>query len=144
VHVPYKGSGPALTDLIGGQVQLMFANLTAALPAVKPGRLRALAVTGRQRSTAAPELPTVMEAGVPGYVVISWFGLFAPAATPRDIVMRLNKEIAMATRSADVRERLATEGAEPSATTPEEFGAFVKSEVAQWGKVIRDAKITPE
>jgi tripartite-type tricarboxylate transporter receptor subunit TctC len=144
VHVPHKGSGPALTDLIGGQVQLMFANLTAALPAVKPGRLRALAVTGRQRSTAAPELPTVMEAGVPGYVVISWFGLFAPAATPRDIVMRLNKEIAMATRSADVRERLATEGAEPSATTPEEFGAFVKSEVAQWGKVIRDAKITPE
>ena len=144
VHVPYKGSGPALTDLIGGQVQLMFANLTAALPAVKPGRLRALAVTGRQRSTAAPELPTVMEAGVPGYVVISWFGLFAPAATPRDIVMRLNKEIAMATRSADVRERLATEGAEPSATTTEEFGAFVKSEVAQWGKVIRDAKITPE
>ena len=93
VHVPYKGSGPALTDLIGGQVQLMFSNLVAALPHVRSGRLRALAVTGEQRSPTVPDLPTVIEAGVPGYVVTSWFGVLAPAATPRDIVLRLNAEL---------------------------------------------------
>jgi tripartite-type tricarboxylate transporter receptor subunit TctC len=144
VHVPYKGSGPALTDLIGGQVQLMFSNLTAALPYVKSGRLRALAVTGEKRSPAAPELPTVMEAGVPGYVVISWFGVMAPAGTPREIIMRLNGDIAQVMRSSDIRERLATDGAEPTFSTPEKFGDFIKAEIAQWTKVIRDAKINPE
>jgi tripartite-type tricarboxylate transporter receptor subunit TctC len=144
VHVPYKGSGPALTDLIGGQVQLMFSNLTASLPYVKSGRLRALAVTGEKRSPAAPELPTVMEAGVPGYVVISWFGVMAPTGTPREIVMRLNGDIAQVMRSPDIRERLATDGAEPTFSTPEKFGDFIKIEIAQWTKVIRDAKINPE
>ena len=144
VHVPYKGSGPALTDLIGGQVQLMFSNLTASLPYVKSGRLRALAVTGEKRSPAAPELPTVMEAGVPGYVVISWFGVMAPTGTPREIVMRLNGDIAQVMRSPDIRERLATDGAEPTFSTPEKFGDFIKTEIAQWTKVIRDAKINPE
>lgn len=144
VHVPYKGSGPALTDLIGGQVQLMFSNLTAALPYVKSGRLRALAVTGEKRSPAAPELPTVMEAGVPGYAVISWFGIMTPAGTPREIVMRLNSEIGQVMRSPDIRKRLATDGAEPTFTTPEKFGDFIKAEIAKWTKVIRDAKINPE
>ena len=144
VHVPYKGSGPALTDLIGGQVQLMFSNLTASLPYVKSGRLRALAVTGEKRSPAAPELPTVMEAGVPGYVVISWFGVMTPTGTPREIIMRLNSDIAQVMRSPDIRERLATDGAEPTFSTPEKFGDFIKIEITKWTKVIRDAKINPE
>src|SRR3954466_9966666 len=107
VHVPYKGSGPALTDVVGGQVQLMFCNLTAAIPQVKTGRIRALAVTGEKRAAAAPDLPTVIEAGVPGYSVISWFGVLVPAATPRDFVMRLNADLARTMSFPDVRDRLA-------------------------------------
>ncbi len=144
VHVPYKGTGPALTDLIGGQVQLMFCNLTAALPQVKSGRLRALAVTGAKRTATVPELPTVIEAGLPGYVVTSWFGVLAPAATPRDVIVRLNSELAQAMRSPDMRERLAGEGAEPTSSTPEQFAAFIKTEIAQWTKVVRDARISAE
>lgn len=144
VHVPYKGTGPALTDLIGGQVQLMFPNLTAALPYVKTGRLRALAVTGEKRSPAAPELPTVMEAGVPGYRVISWFGILLPAGAPRELITRLNSELVQVMRAPDIRERLATDGAEPTFSTPEKFGDFIRAEIAQWSKVIRDAKIAPE
>jgi tripartite-type tricarboxylate transporter receptor subunit TctC len=144
VHVPYKGSGPALTDLVGGQVQLMFCNLTAALPQVKSGRIRALAVTGRTRASAAPDLPTVIAAGVPGYVVVSWFGVLVPAATPRELITRLNTDVARAMGAPDIRERLAGEGAEPTVGTPEQFAAFVKTEIAQWTKVIRDAGIVAE
>lgn len=144
VHVPYKGSGPALTNLVGGQVELMFGNLTAALPHIRSGRLRALAVTGKERSLAAPELPTVTEAGLPGYVVIVWFGVLAPAATPREIVERLNRELVRAMSTADIRERLAGEGSTPATNTPEEFAALVRTEVAMWNKVIRDAKISAE
>ena len=144
VHVAYKGSGPALIDLVGGQVQLMFSNLTAALPQVKTGRIRALAVTGERRASAAPELPTVIEAGVPGYVVISWFGVLVPAATPREIVTRLNAALAQAMRAPDVRERLAGEGAEPVAGTPEQFAAFIRTDIAQWTKVIRNSGIVAE
>ena len=144
VHVPYKGSGPAVTDLIGGQVQLMFGNLVAVLPQVKSGRIRALAVTGQTRAAAAPELPTVIEAGVPGYVVISWFGVLVPAATPRELVMRLNAELARTMAAPDVRERLAGEGAEPTVGTPEQFAAFIKTEIAQWTKVIKNAGIVAE
>ena len=144
VHVAYKGSGPALIDLVGGQVQLMFANLTAALPQVKTGRIRALAVTGEKRAAVAPELPTVTEAGVPGYVVVSWFGVLVPAATPREIVMRLNAILAQAMRAPDIRERLAGEGAEPAVGTPEQFAAFIRADIAQWTKVIKDAGIVAE
>ena len=144
VHVPYKGSGPAVTDLIGGQVQLMFGNLVAVLPQVKTGRIRALAVTGVTRAAAAPDLPTVIEAGVPGYVVISWFGVLAPAATPRELIMRLNAELARTMAAPDVRERLAGEGAEPTVGTPEQFAAFIKSDIAQWTKVIKNAGIVAE
>jgi tripartite-type tricarboxylate transporter receptor subunit TctC len=144
VHVPYKGSGPALVDLVGGQVQIMFSNLTAALPQVKTGRIRALAVTGEKRAAAAPELPTVIEAGVPGYVVVSWFGVLVPAATPREIVMRLNADLAQAMRAPDIRERLAGEGAEPTVGTPEQFGAFIRADIEQWTKVIKNAGIAPE
>ena len=144
VHVAYKGSGPALTDLIGGQVQLMFSNLTSALPHVRSGRLRALAVTGEKRATVAPELPTVIEAGVPKYVVISWFGVLAPAGTSQGIIMRLNGEIERALRAPDVQERLAGEGAEPAPNSPERFAAFLRDEMMQWTKVVRSAGIRPE
>lgn len=144
VHVPYKGNGPAVTDLVGGQVQLMFGNLTAALPQVKSGRIRALAVTGEKRAAAAPELPTVIEAGVPGYVVTSWFGVLAPVATPRELIARLNADLARTMGAPDVRERLAGEGAEPTVGTPEQFAAFIRSEIAQWTKVIRNAGIVAE
>ena len=144
VHVPYKGSGPALTDVVGGQVQLMFCNLTAALPQVKTGRIRALAVTGQTRAAAAPELPTVIEAGVAGYTVVSWFGVLVPAATPRELVMRLNADLARTMSAPDVRDRLAGDGAEPMTGTPEQFGAFIRAEIAQWTKVIKDAGIVAE
>ena len=144
VHVPYKGSGPAVTDLVGGQVQLMFANLVAALPQVKTGRIRALAVTGQKRAAAAPELPTVIEAGVPGYVVTSWFGVLLPAATPRELIMKLNAELARTMSAPDVRDRLAADGAEPTTGTPEQFGAFLRAEITQWTKVVKDAGIVAE
>jgi tripartite-type tricarboxylate transporter receptor subunit TctC len=144
VHVPYKGSGPALTDVVGGQVQLMFSNLTAALPQVKTGRIRALAVTGRTRTAAAPDLPTVIEAGVPGYSVTSWFGVLVPAATPRELVMKLNADLARTMSAPDVRDRLAADGAEPTTGTSEQFGAFLRAEIAQWTKVVKDAGIVAE
>ena len=144
VHVPYKGSGPGLTDLIGGQVQVMFPNLTAAIPYVKAGRLRVLAVSGDKRSLIMPELPTVSEAGVPGYRVISWFGMMAPAAVPGDIVARLQRELTLTMRAPEVRGKLAGEGAEPMASTPEYFGTFIKSEITQWVKVVREARISAE
>ena len=132
------------TDLVGGQVQLMFANLVAALPQVKTGRIRALAVTGQTRAAAAPELPTVIEAGVPGYVVTSWFGVLVPAATPRELIMKLNAELARTMSAPDVRDRLAADGAEPTTGTPEQFGAFLRAEITQWTKVVKDAGIVAE
>ena len=144
VHVPYKGSGPAVTDLVGGQVQLMFGNLVAVLPQYKAGRLRALAVTGEKRTAAAPALPTVSEAGVPGYSVISWFGVLAPAGTPREIITRLNAELIQAMRAPEMRDKLAGDGAEPSTGTPEQFAAFIKNEITQWSTVVRNAGITAE
>jgi tripartite-type tricarboxylate transporter receptor subunit TctC len=143
-HVPYKGSGPAMTDLVGGQIQIMFPNLTQALPQVKTGRIRALAVTSEKRSPSAPDVPTGIEAGIPGYVVTSWFGVLAPAATSREIVLKLNGDLAQTLRNPDVRERLATDGAEPQTSSPEQFGAFLKAEIAKWTKVIREANISPE
>lgn len=143
-HIPYKGASQIVTDVIGGQVQLMFGNLVAVLPQVKTARLRALAVTGEKRTAAAPELPTVIEAGVPGYVVISWFGVLVPAATPRELITRLNADLARTMGAPDVRERLAADGAEPTVGTPEQFGAFIKAEIAQWTKVIKNAGIVAE
>lgn len=144
VHVPYKGTGPALTDLIGGQVQFMFANLTAGLPHIKSGKLHALAVTGAARSPAAPDIPTMIESGVPGYTVTSWYGVLAPAGTSQEIINRLNSEIARVMRSPDMKGRLAGEGAEPTSSTPAEFAAFIKAEIEKWGKVIRGAGIRIE
>ncbi len=144
VHVPYKGTSPALTDVIGGHAQVMFANLTSAVPAMKGGRLTALAVTGEKRAAMLPQLPTVIEAGVPGYVVISWFGVMAPARTPNAIIARLHGELERAMRSADVRDRLEADAAEPIATSPGLFAAFIKAEIAKWSRVVREAGIKVE
>ena len=144
-HVPYKGSAPALTDVIGGQVSLMFDAGVSALPQVRAGKLRALAVTSAKRSASAPELPTVAEAaGLPGYEATIWFGLVAPAGTPRDIVARLSTEFARVSGQAALRERFAPQGVELAATSPEEFADIIKAEIPKWGKVLRDANVAPE
>ncbi len=137
VHVPYKGSGPAITDLVAGQIQLMFANLTAAVPHVKTRRLRALAVTGEKRAAALPDLPTVVEAGVPGYVVTNWFGVAAPGRTPPEIIAKLGAALNAAMRDPGMRERLAGEGAEPAPGAPADFGKLIAREVAIWAKVVK-------
>ena len=144
-HVPYKGSAPALTEVIGGQVSLMFDAGVSALPQVRAGKLRALAVTSAVRSSSAPELPTVAEAGgLPGYEATIWFGLAAPAGTAREIVTRLSQEVAKISRVPALRERFAPQGVELSASAPEAFAEFIKSEIPKWGKVLRDANVAPE
>jgi len=144
VHVPYKGLSPALTDLLSGQVQLMFSSTVAIMPQVRAGRLRPLAMTGAKRSPAMPEIPTVAESGVPGYETASWYGVLAPAGTPRSIIDKLSREIVKITHMPDVRERMTSEGAEPAGNTPEEFAAHIKRELARWAKVIKQARIRPE
>jgi len=144
LHVPYKGLSPALTDLISGQVQVMFSSAVAMLPQVKSGRLRAVALTGASRSPALPNLPTVAESGVPGYETGSWYGVVMPANTPRPVVQRLATEIAAIARSAEVKERLVEDAAIPVGSTPEEFGAFIRRELGRWGKVVKQGKITVE
>ena len=144
-HVPYKGSAPALTDVIGGQVSLMFDAGVSALPQVRAGKLRALAVTSAKRSSSAPELPTVAEAAnLPGFEATIWFGLVAPSGTPREIVARLSQEFARVSRQAALRERFAPQGVELAATTPEEFAEIIRAEIPKWGKVLRDANVAPE
>jgi tripartite-type tricarboxylate transporter receptor subunit TctC len=138
-HVPYKGSIPALTDIMGGQVDLMFDSMASALPFVKSGKLKALAQTGAKRVAAVPDLPTVAESGLPGYDVAGWFGLFAPAGTPRPIIAKLSAEISQVLALPDVKERYATLGAEPGVADPDQFGAFLRSEIVKWAKVIRDS-----
>jgi tripartite-type tricarboxylate transporter receptor subunit TctC len=136
VHVPYKGGGPAVIDLIGGHVLMMFSTLPSVLQQVRAGKLRGLAVTGARRFPAAPEFPTMIEAGIPGFEVSGWSGMFAPAGTPREAVGRLAAEIAKILRAPELKERFFVQGAEPVGNTPEEFAAFVKSEIAKWKKVV--------
>ena len=138
VHIPYKGGAPAMADLLAGQVQLMFDNLANALPQVKAGKLRALAVTTAQRSAFAPDLPTLAEAGVPGFDLTTWFGIFLPGNAPRDIVLRLDTEINKALNAPDMKDRLEKMGAEPPANnTPERFAAFIKVEFDKYARVIK-------
>ena len=137
VHIPYKGSAPAMTDMIGGQVQVMFDNMPSALPHVKAGKLRALAVTSAQRSPSAPEVPTMGEAGVAGFDVQSWFGLVAPKGTPKDIIARLNAESVKALATADIKERFMELGAVPGPMSPEAFGDYIRSEIIRWGEVVK-------
>jgi len=144
VHVPYKGVAPALVDLMSGEVQLMFGTLVAILPHIKAGRLRALAVTGRNRSALLPEVPTLAESGLPGYEAGSWYGILAPAGTPGAIVARLNAEINNAIRQPEVRERLAAEGAEVLGGTPGDFASHIKAELSRMGKLMREAGIRME
>jgi tripartite-type tricarboxylate transporter receptor subunit TctC len=144
VHVPYKGSTPALTDLLGGQVLAMFDNLPASLPHIKGGKLRPLAVTTARRTPALPDVPTMIEAGVPGFEVTSWFAVFAPARTPKEIVAKLNSEMVKILNSPDVKEKLAQQSVEAAPTTPEELAAFVKSETERWAKVIKATGATVE
>ncbi len=136
VHVPYKGGGPAIIDVLAGQVPVTFGTAASVSPHTKSGRLRGLGVTGGKRSAVLPDLPTIAEAGVPGYEMLNWLGLFAPAQTPRAIVDRLNNDVLRIMRSPEVRDRLNAAGAEPAPLATEEFSAFVKSEVEKWGKVV--------
>jgi tripartite-type tricarboxylate transporter receptor subunit TctC len=140
-HVPYKGSAPAVTDLIAGQVQVMFDNTPNVLPHVKAGKLKALAVSSKAHTPQAPEIPSVDEAGVPGYDVTVWFGVLAPAGTPRDIVQRLNREMVNILHSSEVRERFAKAGVQVAASSPEEFQRFLNSEVSRWAQVVKAANI---
>jgi len=144
VHVPYKGGGPALVDLLGGQVTMYFSSLPGALPHVRSGRLRALGVTSLKRAVGAPEIPTVAEAGFPGFEAVTWIGTAAPAGLARPIVERLHGEIGQIMRSPEMRERLVGLGAEVLTSTPEEFSAYIRSEIGKWAKVVRDAKIRAE
>ncbi|HYC48121.1 MAG TPA: tripartite tricarboxylate transporter substrate binding protein [Burkholderiales bacterium] len=139
LHVPYKGDTPALADLVGGQVHLMFGTAVSFLPHVKAGRLNALAVTNAKRSPIAPNAPTVAESGLPGFEALQWFGVFVPAGTPREIIARLNGEIVKAVRLPDVRERMTSLGAEVVGSTPEQFAAFQKADMAKWAKVVKQS-----
>ena len=144
LHVPYKGVGNAVTDLLGGQVQVMVAPTQSVMGHVKSGKLRALAVTGAKRSPSAPEMPTMAEAGVPGYESVGWFGLMAPAGTPRDVVLLLNREINRILQLPDVKARLLELGAEPASTTPEQFLEFIRNDNAKWAKLIKERGIVVE
>jgi tripartite-type tricarboxylate transporter receptor subunit TctC len=137
LHVPYKGSAPALTDLIGGQVQLMFDSLPSAMPHLKAGTIRALAVTTPKRSAALPDVPTIAESGYPGFAISTWYGVWASAATPPAVVQRLSREIAAIVRLPEVREQFAGLGAEAVGNTPDEFTAFTKAEMTKWAGIVK-------
>ena len=143
-HVPYRGTAPALTDLIAGQVSMTITGMPPLLPHVKTGKIRALGVSTAQRVAQLPDVPTIIEAGVPGYDVTQWFGLMAPAGTPRPVVMRLHAEVTKALQRPDLRERYAAEATEPVMNSPEEFAAFVASEIARWAPVVRASGAKPE
>lgn len=137
LHVPYKGAVPALTDLLGGQVSMIFSSMPPALPLVKTGKLRALGVTSATRSPAAPDISTISESGIPGYEVKNWYGIFAPRGTPKEIVSKLNAEIVKILNMPDVKESLAVQGAEPVSGTPEQFAAYIKEETEKWAKIVK-------
>jgi tripartite-type tricarboxylate transporter receptor subunit TctC len=144
LHVPYKGSGQGVVDVLAGHIALMMPSILTALPYAKEGRLRALGVTSAKRAAGAPDVPTIAEAGVPGYEATQWFGVLAPAGTPRDIVNRVHKEIVRVLQTPQIRDRLSADGAVPIGSTPEEFAAYIRSETAKWAGVIKSAGIQPE
>jgi len=144
LHVPYKGSPPALTDLMAGQVDMMVEAVPSALTFIRANKLRALAVAARKRAASLPAVPTTAEAGYAGFEVGSWFGIAAPAGTSREVVMKLNQAIVTGVASADLRDRLLSQGAEPLANSPEEFGGVLRDEIARWAKVAKNAGIRPE
>jgi tripartite-type tricarboxylate transporter receptor subunit TctC len=144
LHVPYKGTGQAVTDLIGGQIDVMFAPAQAVIPHVQAGKLRALAVTSPKRFDALASLPTVAESGVPGYEAIGWFGLFAPVAVPRELVARISADANKVLAEPDVKRRMLSMGAEPAGNSPEQFARFVRDEMDKWTKLMKERGITPE
>ena len=141
VHVPYRGGGPALVDVLGGQIHINFANILSSLPHVKGGRLRGLAVTSAKRSGAIPDLPTVAESGLAGYEVVQWNGVLAPARVPAAIVARLNSEIERMLALPEMKSRLAADGADPAGGSPERFAAFIRTDIDKWAKVIKAASV---
>jgi tripartite-type tricarboxylate transporter receptor subunit TctC len=143
-HVPYKGQGPATADLLAGQVQMLYSSIPSVLQLVQQGRLNALAIGSAKRLASLPNVPTIAESGVPGYEAYSWIGLVAPANTPKDIIVRLNKEIVEILKDKESAEELLKQGAIPVADIPEEFGAYIKLEIAKWGAVVKSANIKPD
>jgi len=144
VHVPYKGSAQVLTDLLGGQIPVMFDNLPANMPHIRAGRIRALGIPSAKRNSQLPDVPTFIESGIAGYEVTGWLGMFAPAATPRHVIATLNAHMVKGLNAADTQKRLTEHGAEASPTTPAELGALLKSETVRWAQVIRDAGVPAE
>jgi tripartite-type tricarboxylate transporter receptor subunit TctC len=145
VHVPYKGAGPALIDVMAGHVPIMASNILSTLPHVKAGRVRAYGVTSATRAAAAPEIPSIAEAGLPGYDAVQWFGLLAPAGTPREVVMRLHGAVVQALEDPATKKRFVSDGATPKpSASPEEFGAYIRGELKKWAKVVKAAGIQPE
>ncbi len=140
-HIPYKGAAPASVDLVGGHISAAFPSISLALPHAKAGRLRVLGITSLKRAASLPEVPTIAEAGVAGFEVLSWYGLLAPAGTPAETVARINQDVTRVMHEADAAERIKALGAEPVKSTPAEFGAFLKNEMAKWAKVIRSAGV---
>jgi tripartite-type tricarboxylate transporter receptor subunit TctC len=144
VHVPYNGNAEAITDLIGGQLSVVFTGVPPVIPLAKAGKVRVLATTGKQRLANLPDVPTIREAGIEGADVLIWYGVVAPAATPRDVIARLNREIVRIMALPDVREKFAQQGVDPASSSPEEFAQLIRDEVARWSKVIRGAGIRLE
>jgi len=144
LHVPYKGSGPGVADLVAGHVPAMMPNMLSAQPHIKSGRLRALGVTGSKRAPGAEDIPTIAEAGVPGYEAVQWYGLLAPTGTSRDIITKLHAGVVRALQNPDIRQRLLNDGAEPVGSSPEEFSAYLRAETTKWAKVVQAAGIKPE
>jgi len=144
VHVPYKGGGPAMSDLLGGQIPSVFASATTATPQVKAGKLRALGSTGTKRSASLPDVPTIAEQGYPGYQATNWYAYVAPAKTPKDIVARLNREIVKTLQEPETHAAILKQGEEPTPSTPEELAQHMAREYATWGRVIKEAGIPPE
>jgi len=139
LHVPYRGTGPAMIDLLSGQVKLMFGGMVGTLPNVKSGRLRAIAISSAKRSPVVPDVPTVAESGFPAYEATTWYGILAPAGTPAAVVKQLNRQIAASIQDPRLRQRITDQGGEPSSTTPEEFAAYIRTEVAKWAKVVKSS-----
>jgi tripartite-type tricarboxylate transporter receptor subunit TctC len=144
LHVPYKGSGPGMVDLLAGRISLTMTSIASTMDYVKQGKLRVLATPGRKRAAAAPDVPTIAEAGVPGYAVDNWYAVFAPAATPKEVLAQLNGEVIRIFHAADLKERLAVLGLEPAGEPLANTTTYVKSEIARWAKVVKAAKITVE
>jgi tripartite-type tricarboxylate transporter receptor subunit TctC len=144
LHVPYKGTGQAVTDLLAGQIDVMFAPAQTVMGHVQAGKLRALAVTSAKRASTLPELPTAAESGLPGYEAVGWFGLLAPAATPREAVAKISADANKVLADAEVKQRLLAQGAEPSGNTPDQFAAYIRNDQAKWSKLIKETGITSE